>query len=801
MADNDYRESLSLDVSNFVGGLQAAQVALGTFAGTIAERVVESLKHMAEELVATAREVGQAAQELENLSAASGVSEANLTTLESVAGVVGIGIDGLSSVMRILSMRMQEADQGNMQMQARLKLLGVTVRDPYQALLQISETMTKYAADGARIAVSNEVMGRGFSRLLPALKGGLDAFKEGADRAALLGTAFDDLTEHKLLAMNRAWNTAGQAAEGFWKQLVGTLAPAIEQVLKAFTELTTIVTEFFLLSDSDLMEAHWIRFGALLKSIASDVTGLMGGKAFSAEGLAEMNASITAIEKERDARLAEIHKRNITKPGPEADKPSIGVPNDKAQADAIKMAEENLKVKIAEIDTDAKTQKAILDTHKSFLKQQVEARQMTAVEEAAVELKAANDETRLGQTVATTEAGIERLAAVSKLEALQKYHNQRLALGFGGSDTEAMAKSTSLKKQEFELQYSAAVIKVTGEINVADEKMNKARLESAQKFDKEREAVEKVTGDSTVARTKGNYEIENEIMKRAMEDDVKMAEARLAVYENDFGSFRDIAIAKMNILKTQMDLDVHNAQMVGASKQAIAAIKTKSMALQVTAEREAQGDFVDGWHTALQKYVNDQTTMFGMGVDMVRQMASQMESSFQTLFLDGMNNKITTLKQLFASFGDFVKQVIAQIMAKMAIALVMKEALAAWGGGGSSGLLSAGGGGSELFANGGGLVQKFALGGPVMSNGDSVPALLTPGEFVVSRQGVDALNRVNQGQSLGGGGSGDVTVNIVGSGQDQKPTVNIQRQFGAMVVDVIWTNVRQNGSLRQLFAH
>jgi hypothetical protein len=150
------------------------------------------------------------------------------------------------------------------------------------------------------------------------------------------------------------------------------------------------------------------------------------------------------------------------------------------------------------------------------------------------------------------------------------------------------------------------------------------------------------------------------------------------------------------------------------------------------------------------------------------------------------------------------------MLARLVVLAAFKAAVAAMGPGGmfadflGSGFGAAKGG---FLANdvlsvhqGGQVIRRYSLGGPVLSNGDSVPALLTPGEFVVSRQGVDALSRINQGQVPSAMG-GDVTVNIVGSGREEKPTVNVHRQFGAMVVDVIWANVRQNGSLRQLFAH
>lgn len=67
-------------------------------------------------------------------------------------------------------------------------------------------------------------------------------------------------------------------------------------------------------------------------------------------------------------------------------------------------------------------------------------------------------------------------------------------------------------------------------------------------------------------------------------------------------------------------------------------------------------------------------------------------------------------------------------------------------------------------------VQRFANGGPVGFGTDSVPSLLTPGEFVINRPavnavGTDFLNQINQGRipQMGGGGTsvsiGNININ------------------------------------------
>ena len=85
---------------------------------------------------------------------------------------------------------------------------------------------------------------------------------------------------------------------------------------------------------------------------------------------------------------------------------------------------------------------------------------------------------------------------------------------------------------------------------------------------------------------------------------------------------------------------------------------------------------------------------------------------------------------------------------------------------GGSGGGSSGGGGSD--SDGGAVVGGFNQGGYVPSSAgsgirDDVPAMLTAGEFVMSRNAVDSigLETLNQMNQSGGGGS--INVNVSGN--------------------------------------
>lgn len=214
--------------------------------------------------------------------------------------------------------------------------------------------------------------------------------------------------------------------------------------------------------------------------------------------------------------------------------------------------------------------------------------------------------------------------------------------------------------------------------------------------------------------------------------------------------------------------------------------------------QEFSGSIFEGWKRGLDSYVRNTDSAFGFAAQMAQRTAQFMEQSFRTFFFDLMDGRIKSMKDLFKSFGDFVKQVIAQVMAQLATMVALKAITGGFGGFGFGGLFGGGGGlagganAGGLFGglgfNAGGIVpRRFASGGAVLGAGnrDTVAALLTPGEGVLNRRGMATLDRLNAGD-LPTSQPMNVTVNVHNSGRTDAPQVNYRRQLKGMIVDIIW---------------
>lgn len=163
---------------------------------------------------------------------------------------------------------------------------------------------------------------------------------------------------------------------------------------------------------------------------------------------------------------------------------------------------------------------------------------------------------------------------------------------------------------------------------------------------------------------------------------------------------------------------------------------------------------------------------------------------------DSLADFVATGKADFRGLAVSILQDLSRMLIKMALFNAMKAAMSAWGGGG--------------FKDGG-MVQQFSAGGAVWGAGtatsDSIPAMLSNGEFVINaastrrhRALLEAINknRYASGGVVGvapqvaalGGGTGGMTVNITinrdgSSDSSVDGDVEMAKQLGAALPAMI----------------
>ena len=202
-------------------------------------------------------------------------------------------------------------------------------------------------------------------------------------------------------------------------------------------------------------------------------------------------------------------------------------------------------------------------------------------------------------------------------------------------------------------------------------------------------------------------------------------------------------------------------------------LELRALTQVAQAHERVSTDIWDGWARGMQRYVEDTKSGFGLAADLARRTAQVMEQGFRNFFFDLFDGKIKTLKDALKGVLDFVKQIAAQVAAQIAV----------------KGVLSGFGFGANM---GGMVLERFATGGPVMGTGnrDTIPALLTPGEYVLSRQDVGLIK---SGIVQANRSTPPITVNVINAPPGTQAQVQTRQEVDSVVIDVLLRHRRDLG--------
>lgn len=214
--------------------------------------------------------------------------------------------------------------------------------------------------------------------------------------------------------------------------------------------------------------------------------------------------------------------------------------------------------------------------------------------------------------------------------------------------------------------------------------------------------------------------------------------------------------------------------------------------------RDLSDDFKGGFKEGLAQYIDQVGSTFQKAVKLAQAAAQAMEQAFSDFFFDAMTGKLKSLSDYVMNFLLAIARAVANFMAQSMVTNLLSSfgmgATAPTGGGGGGGgyatvpALHSGG----YIMHSGGYVPRFHIGG---LNSDEVPAILQKGEYVVSRKGVAALDKINNGD---GGGGIKFTMNVdnqTGTPINAKNT-GVQFDGERYVVGVVLKNIDQGGPIR-----
>lgn len=421
--------------------------------------------------------------------------------------------------------------------------------------------------------------------------------------------------------------------------------------------------------------------------------------------------------------------------------------------------------------------------------------------------------------------GVNQRVAARKAEEGREVHEEikkPFPGGPGGGSAPSPVDQEKLGKAKLEIfLMQNRAIEIQNKL--AREGVNEYLLafDRQQQLKKIDEQTEEQRGQAIVKRTQFEVQLREDANRQERDGMVKLAQAWLE-YDNQIGASTEQRYThRMDLLRATLtketDLTKEEAarlliawqnhdqqlaqqilsrtQLTGTERETL---ERQYLTRLAAVHQEFSGNIFEGWRRGMDNYIRNTDSAFGFAAQMAQRTAQFMEQSFRQFFFDVMDNRIKSLNDLFKSFANFAKQMIAQVIAQLATMLAMKAAAGLMSGGiggifGGFGGLFGGGGGAALAggANAGGLFGglQFIEGGPVLGagNSDTVRAMLTPGEGVLNRRGMQTLAQLNAGVvPAASEGPMSVTVNVVNSGRSEQPQVNVRRQLKGMVMDIIW---------------
>ncbi|MBD3812719.1 MAG: phage tail tape measure protein [Betaproteobacteria bacterium] len=264
-------------------------------------------------LAAIAKSGIDAADSLNDMSQRLGVSVKDLASFRLAADQSGTSLDSVGAGIARLSRSIGEAEGGNKQLAQALQSLGITARDPKEALFQLADAVQKIEDPSKRAALLSQVLGKSYGELLPLLSQGSDALRESARQSETFAEAMSRLAPdadkfNDQLALMKI-NAAGLASE-----LLVKLVPALNDILERMGLVKNLIASGGLFN-TIAITAGTSEISEVMRRLKDDIKNTQAaiegerakGKDASPfeEKLRGLNAQLEVLKKNsRDAALA-----------------------------------------------------------------------------------------------------------------------------------------------------------------------------------------------------------------------------------------------------------------------------------------------------------------------------------------------------------------------------------------------------------------------------------------------------------------------------------------------------------------
>ena len=226
-------------VASLKGGLSALTMISGAqLFGQIASSATSAVRSLLSMGSAQAEVVDKTSK----LASRLGMTYSELSGLAHAGALAGVGLDTIGTAATKLDVAMVAAANGSATANAKFERLGLSVADlgnmnAEERFQAIAQAISQLPNEAERAAAAVSLFGRSGAGMLPMFKDGAAGLAAAREEAERFGTALTNAQGTDIENMNDAFTRAQAAISGVVQQLVAYLAPAVDAITTAFSDM------------------------------------------------------------------------------------------------------------------------------------------------------------------------------------------------------------------------------------------------------------------------------------------------------------------------------------------------------------------------------------------------------------------------------------------------------------------------------------------------------------------------------------------------------------------------------------
>lgn len=233
--------TLGLDAAEYTRGLTKAEYQAKQFTSNVRGAILEVGKalgglELGRQFLEATKDIISSAASLNDLADATGSTVESLSRLSNQAKIAGTDFGTLQSLVLKLAAGMAGADDESSKVGKAFQALGITAKDPVEALQQVAVELNKYADGTSKAAIAVALFGKQGPAFLATLKDIAELQDVGATVTAKQAAEAENL--------EKAFRRLGVEASAFKNIVLNDLVPALTHMIEDMRQGTTIAGGF-----------------------------------------------------------------------------------------------------------------------------------------------------------------------------------------------------------------------------------------------------------------------------------------------------------------------------------------------------------------------------------------------------------------------------------------------------------------------------------------------------------------------------------------------------------------------------